>query len=67
MKTFVDATIDSHNNPQLYTELLQKLDENNPANLSTWFKNKGYEVNSAESQKLVDNRNVIRNSGVGAY
>lgn len=49
-KSFIDFILDAQNDPQLSTEFLK---QNSPDDLQSFFKNKGYDIDPAEIDKLM--------------
>lgn len=68
MKTITDFLVDIAKNEELAKESLAKLGEATHADLSKWFKDKGYDIDENESKKLVENKDDIKSSErVGVY
>jgi hypothetical protein len=62
MKTFVDFITDLAKDNNLITETMEKLHKLDHSELSSWFKEKGYNVSEAESKQLKDNKDSIKSS-----
>lgn len=65
MKNFIDFITDATKNSVLGDELHDVVHGGDHKVVSSWLKERGYNVSEEDSKKLVDNRNDVKSSKLG--
>jgi len=65
MKNFIDFIVDAAKESDLADEFHKIVQDSDHKEISSWLKDKGYEVNEDECKKMVENKDDIQSSKLG--
>lgn len=65
MKNFVDFIVDVAKDSGLAEEFGKHLKDSDHKTISSWLKDKGYDVHEDDCKKLTDNNETVQSSKVG--
>ncbi|MBB6482414.1 hypothetical protein HNR50_004113 [Spirochaeta isovalerica] len=67
MKNFIDFIIDAAKDSKLSDEFSSHVNESSHQTISSWFKEKGYDVHENECKKIIDNKDSLSSKNLGLY
>ncbi|MBN2617549.1 MAG: hypothetical protein JXR64_04480 [Spirochaetales bacterium] len=65
MKNFIDFIVDAAKDSEFANEFHKVLEKANYKEVSSWLKDKGYNVHEDECKKLMDNKEEVSASKLG--
>lgn len=65
MKNFVDFIVDAAKDSALADEFGKHVQGSDHSGISSWLKDKGYDVHEDECKKMADNKDSLKDSKLG--